>query len=111
MTKAKIKSRPILALCDDDVYILSSATGIHPLCLAIDGIPQVLFKDDKRVYMKLDTAIEWCEKELPHLQEDGKSRKHYSTVLDCLLKIRERAKRGEVVFTLEPKQTRKQTDN
>ena len=50
--------------CEGALYIAIRASGIHPLIPYFDGMSVSTFGKGKTVYLKLDDAIAWHEKEL-----------------------------------------------
>ena len=50
---------------DGTLYVVASDCGMHPLVIAIDGLPLTFFGDDRRrAYLTVDAAIAWHTKEL-----------------------------------------------
>lgn len=52
------------AECQGILYMRIKDTGIHPLCLLIDGAQMVTFGKEKTHYLTVQQAIDWHEKEV-----------------------------------------------
>ena len=70
------------------MFIDVRACGIHMLCLVTDGMTLTTFKGTKQVYIRVNDAIEWHEKEM---LAQGRTRADYemTKVLDKLLEIKD----------------------
>lgn len=60
---AKKKFTP-LALSENELFIRSTYTGIHPMVQMADGMYLCHFPEDKNVYLKVNDVIAWHENEL-----------------------------------------------
>src|SRR4051812_8555391 len=57
----------VLAIDKDnrDIFVKFRASGITPLVATIDCLPMTFFGRGKTPYLRVQTALEWFEKELP----------------------------------------------
>lgn len=81
----------ILAECDGIIYLRVEASGIHPLIFFSDGLTVARFGKEKFVYIKLDDAIAWHEKEIAETGGRGGKPKH----LEILTKIKAHITRNQ----------------
>jgi len=82
----KRKSTP-LAMDDNGNRFVKVAAVMHPLIVFTDGIPAVQFSKKGPMYLKLEDAIAWVEKEVT--QCHGSEQKRLTNILLALLKIRD----------------------
>ncbi len=63
--KPRKKFTPFATDADDkELFILRDYTGINLHVQAIDGLPLTRFGKEKKLYMRVTTAIKWHEEEL-----------------------------------------------
>lgn len=81
------------AECDGVAYV-DVRCIMSPLCAMI-SLPRITtFAGSSRMYMPLEEAIVWVEKEIPHTT--GKEKDKYTRVLEALKKARQDAADGNV---------------
>lgn len=56
------KQKPILASHSGNLYIQAKVI-MHPMIAVVDQLEIVTFKGDSQLYIGIDDAICWCEKE------------------------------------------------
>lgn len=79
---SKRKKTPFAEDKDGTRYV-EIGVVMAPLVAAIDGIPITFFGKEKTPYMKIDAAIEWCQREKKH---------HSKEKYEQIIAVLERAK-------------------
>ena len=59
------------ATCEGKLYVRANAI-MHPMCAMLDGLPMSTFKGDKAIYLDIQTAIDWCRKEMAYSPDKDK---------------------------------------
>ena len=85
------KRTPFVIDKNDDLYVLVEAV-MSPLVVLMDGLSVTFFGKSKRAYIKIDTAIDWCQKE---------SAFHSADKYDEMITVMERVKAGDGVEVRE----------
>lgn len=84
MAKRKAKDQTPFVIHDDTgERFVELAAVMHPLCAFADGLSITTFKGEKTLYLQIDVAIDWVEKEMQH-----HSREKYETMLAVLKKFK-----------------------
>ena len=68
---------------DGSLYVAINAI-MSPLCALIDGLPVTFFGREKRGYLAIDTAIDWCREEMKH-----HSREKYEKMIAVMEKAKQ----------------------
>lgn len=84
------KKKTFFATDKDGNLFVELKAVMNPMCALIDGIPLVGFGKSKKLYIAIDTAIEWCQKEMQH-----HSREKYQKMIDVMLKCKEQEAAGK----------------
>jgi hypothetical protein len=88
-----VRNKSPIVECKGVFYVNTKASGIHQLVILIDGMNITVFKGHKRegMFLKLDDAIAWHEKELA----ETKGRSGRRDYLDMLFKARTKVTQGQ----------------
>lgn len=89
---AKKKKWTPFAIGKDDRLYVEAMAVMSPLIPLIDGLELMFFGREKRAYLTLEDAMEWCRKEREH-----HSREKYDTMLAVMEKFRNQVASGEAV--------------
>lgn len=81
MAKAR-RQRIVFAEYEGKLYVLAQAV-MNSLIPLIDGLPITFFGKSKKMYLDVDTAINWCREEMKYHSADK-----YKTMIEVM----ERAK-------------------
>lgn len=80
---AKKKSTPFATDKNGKLYVECRAV-MSPMIPFIDGISVTFFGKGKKVYLDIDTAIDWCRKEMQY---------HSKAKYETMIAVMERAKK------------------
>lgn len=72
----------VLSKPSGDFYVMAAAV-MSPLCILTDGLPVAFFGRGRKAYIKVDTALEWCKKEM-----ERHSRQKYTEIIAVLEKAK-----------------------
>ena len=86
------RKRTPYAMVEDRLIVESAASGIHTFVRLVDGLPQLHFKGENKLYMYVDDVIQWHEKELR--ESGGKSGNQ--RVIDALKAAKEKFAAGDI---------------
>lgn len=59
-----MRKKPTVFASHGDYLYVQVRAIMHPLIPFVDGLAVTTFKGDKKLYMKVDAAIDWCKKEM-----------------------------------------------
>lgn len=83
------QSTPFVVAPDGERLVELRAV-MHPLVAVVDGLTLSFFPGDKKAYLRIETAIEWVEKELLHLEQWREpERGKYEQMLTALKTVRD----------------------
>ncbi len=82
MATKRGKSTPFATSLDGRLFVKVKAV-MHPLCALCDGLSLTFFGKGKTAYLDIDTAIEWCKKEMTH-----HSREKYELIIAVMEKAK-----------------------
>lgn len=65
------RKRSIFVLTAEGKLLVELRAVMHPICALVDGLPITFFRGgrNKRTYLEIDRAIDWCKKEMQHHDE------------------------------------------
>lgn len=88
------KPRPIFAVDADrqGIYVRLKSSGISPLVAMIDALPLIFFGKGKTAYLRVETALDWFEKE----SKTSPANRTYKEAIDAYRDVLEKFKKGEV---------------
>ena len=81
----------VVDVAERRLYVKLRASGIAPMFALADRLPLVCFGEDNTPYLRVETALEWYEREL----RIEICNKHYQQYVAVFQKILERHEAGE----------------
>jgi hypothetical protein len=88
------KPRPIFAIDANrqGMFVRLKSSGVSPFVAMIDALPLVFFDKGKTAYLRVETALDWFEKEL----KTSPANLTYKQAIDAYRDVLEKFKDGEV---------------
>jgi hypothetical protein len=90
------KKRTVFACNQKELYVELKAI-MWPMLAMIDGIGITFFGKGKKPYLKIDTAIQWLEKELTHNPTYPNGKSQGREMLQALKEAKEKFNQGNII--------------
>lgn len=95
-TKSKREAPMPLATDKDGKYLFIKlrSSGISPLVAMVDGLRLSFFGKEQTAWLRVETALEWFEKELPRDPDN----KNYKMAITAYRRVLEHFRDGKIEF-------------